>query len=318
MIKNKKGNLDEKDLKNIHIINSSGNDLLLLINDVLDLSRIEAGEISIINDNIDVYDMLKDIYDSFIFQTEQKGLEFELICDKDVNFINSDKLRIQQILKNLLSNALKFTTAGKISISAKYIDKHLEISVSDSGIGISEDKLEHIFDRFKQIDSSTTRKYGGTGLGLTISKELTALLGGEIKAQSKENVGSTFSFTILRNDDKVTRVSIAQNSINSADSEKVIVLNSDTISFLYISIELKKSYTYIQVNNLNELKSRYSKGIKVVIDSDKMDKEFISNLEEIVSSEDLVVIYEDESKKELFNSYFQTIKKPFKIEDLKI
>lgn len=166
-----------------------------------------------------------------------------IICDENLGYIHSDKLRIKQIIKNLLSNALKFTMEGKITFEVKVDDNNFIIKIKDTGIGIEKDKITNIFDRFKQADSSTTRKFGGTGLGLSICKELTSLLGGEILVESELNIGSTFTVLIPTNKDKINTKAIELESKDTKIKENILVLNTDTLSFLHITIELKKSLT---------------------------------------------------------------------------
>jgi signal transduction histidine kinase/CheY-like chemotaxis protein len=206
---NKKSNLDEKQTEHAKIIYKSGNDLLTLINDILDLSKIEAGKVELQVEKIKINDISEDI----------RMLFKELASDKQINFIVSnetanedvifgDKTRIEQVVKNLLSNAFKFTTAGgEVELKINYAksdmaykeksllkaDQILSISVRDSGIGIPEDKQHLVFEAFQQADGSTSRKFGGTGLGLAICKELTHNMGGEITLESTEGVGSIFS-----------------------------------------------------------------------------------------------------------------------------
>ena len=170
LLKNKKGNLEGKDLDSIKVINNSGNDLLFLINDVLDISKLEAGEIKLKFVDIKLCEFIEELYKNFKVQMDEKKLDFTVDCDSSIGYIYSDEDRIKQIIKNLLSNALKFTKSGQISIKVRLNNDFLNIEVKDTGIGISKDKLEFIFDRFKQADASITRKYGGTGLGLSISK----------------------------------------------------------------------------------------------------------------------------------------------------
>lgn len=199
MGRNKSKNLDEKQIKNLEIINKCGKDLLFLINDVLDLSKLEAGQIVLNNELVNIKNVVSSIYDMFYPQTKNKKIEFELEIDEELENIYSDEDRIKQIIKNLLSNALKFTEEGKIRLIAKDEEDRVRVIVEDEGIGIAEDKLEHIFDRFKQVDGSTTRKYGGTGLGLSISKELAILLKGELVVSSKVGEGSKFEVTFSKN-----------------------------------------------------------------------------------------------------------------------
>ena len=203
MMRNKANNLDERQVKNLEIINKCGKDLLFLINDVLDISKLEAGQIILNNTIIDIKELIRSIYDMFYPQTKVKDVDFVLKIDESLNNIYSDEDRIKQIVKNLLSNALKFTPKGKISLIVKDENENVRIIVKDEGIGIPEDKLEHIFDRFKQVDGSTTRKYGGTGLGLAICKELAHLLKGNITVKSELDKGSSFELELPKNSDLI-------------------------------------------------------------------------------------------------------------------
>ncbi|GAL84478.1 hypothetical protein MYP_1706 [Sporocytophaga myxococcoides] len=191
----------------VKIINQSGADLLRLINDVLDLSKIESGKINTELDFTSLDDLL--MKEQFRHVAKERNIEFTTFVKPELpDKIYTDKFRVQQILKNLLSNAFKFTpSGGKVSINIYYADdqvifqsdslkssnKVIAFSVADSGIGISEKKQKLIFDAFQQEDSSTTRKFGGTGLGLSISKELANLLGGEIHLESEKGKGSIFT-----------------------------------------------------------------------------------------------------------------------------
>ena len=218
MGKNKKNKLDEEQVKNMKIINSCGNDLLVLINDILDISKIEAGEISISLSKININQLIEDLVSEMEPLVIQRGLVLEFNCLlNDINLL-SDPHRIKQILKNLLSNAIKFTDDGIIDVVLEENANDITIKVIDQGIGIAQEKLGHIFDRFKQADGSTTRKYGGTGLGLSISKELSHLLGGDIKAFSKLGVGSTFEL-ILPKKTNIKNISDDNVSISSSKEE---------------------------------------------------------------------------------------------------
>ncbi|QDF28288.1 sensor histidine kinase [Halarcobacter anaerophilus] len=203
MKRNSSGNLNEKQLKSLEIINRCGNDLLFLINDVLDLSKLEAGQIILDNRTFSVKNLMEGIHEIFHFQAEDKNLELVYEIDESLDLIYSDEERIKQIIKNLLSNALKFTHEGKIFFRVKDEKEKIRVTVEDQGIGIAEDKLEYIFDRFKQADSSTTRRYGGSGLGLAICKDLLSLLHGDISVSSKLGKGSKFEVTFPKNENKI-------------------------------------------------------------------------------------------------------------------
>jgi len=195
---NRKKNLDSVQVESAEIIYKSGHDLLVLINEVLDLSKIEAGKMSVNIERVSLSDFRNELIRNFKHHAEQKGLILTSKLDEELpEFISTDPQRLNQILKNLLSNAIKFTEKGSVSIGIdRYAESKVIISVTDTGIGIPEDKQMAIFEAFQQADGGTSRKYGGTGLGLSISRELAKLLGAEIKVNSKINEGSTFSVII--------------------------------------------------------------------------------------------------------------------------
>jgi PAS domain S-box-containing protein len=195
---NKKKNLEPLQVESAEIIYKSGIDLLVLINEVLDLSKIEAGKMTINPEYVVLKDFSDGLIRNFKHLAEQKGLKLTCALDKNSpEAIFTDLQRLNQILKNLLSNAIKFTGEGSVSISIKKDSENsIIISVTDTGIGIPKEKQMAIFEAFQQADGTTSRKYGGTGLGLSISRELAKLLGAEIKLSSKANAGSTFSIII--------------------------------------------------------------------------------------------------------------------------
>lgn len=191
-------NLDEEQVESAQIIAKSGNDLLRLINDILDLSKVEAGKLDVNVSTIALADLSDDILRNFRRQAQAKALDLRVEVDDAVPAsIQTDRQRLGQILNNLVSNAIKFTERGSISINIDMVpDGSLAIAVADTGIGIPEDKLDQVFEAFVQAEGGTSRKYGGTGLGLSISRELAKLLGGAIKAESSPGEGSTFTLVI--------------------------------------------------------------------------------------------------------------------------
>ncbi|MCW3104826.1 MAG: histidine kinase [Bacteroidetes bacterium] len=195
---NRKNHMDEEEVESAEIIYKSGHDLLILINEVLDLSKIEAGKMQINIEKVSLKNFIDYLIRDFKHQSEQKGLKLTYSLDKELpESIRTDSQRLNQILKNLISNAIKFTEKGNVNITAKrHTEKAIIISISDTGIGIQEDKQMSIFEAFQQADGGTSRKFGGTGLGLSISRELAKLLGSEIRLTSKLNEGSTFSVII--------------------------------------------------------------------------------------------------------------------------
>ncbi len=209
MADNKDGNLTEKQVEFARTIHSSGSDLLKLINEVLDLSKVEAGKMELHIESVSPGEIASTLRRNFQHIAKNKGLSFEVIEEKDLpETITTDRQRIEQILKNFLSNAFKFTATGGITVrlhrpwgmnlSQSRLDpeKAVAFSVSDTGIGIPKDKQNIVFEAFRQADGSTSRKYGGTGLGLSISLELAKYLGGEIQLVSEENQGSTFTLIL--------------------------------------------------------------------------------------------------------------------------
>lgn len=207
---NKGKNLTPDDIESATIIYSSGKDLLNLINDILDLSKVEAGKIEINHENISSDELINNIEKQFKRLFEGKNVAFKL--DRSPDFPSSfvsDRLRLEQILRNFLSNALKFTAQGEVKISF-FVTKDgtkfgsedgsetsgIGIAVKDTGTGIPADKFDNIFEAFQQVDGSISKKYGGTGLGLSIAKGLAEKIGGYITLESETNVGSTFTIFI--------------------------------------------------------------------------------------------------------------------------
>jgi len=195
---NRKKNLDDIQVESAEIIYKSGCDLLVLINEVLDLSKIEAGKMTLNIENVSLSIFGDDLMRNFKHHADQKGLALTCSLNGDIpEFIRTDSQRLNQILKNLLSNAIKFTEKGTVAIRIdKYTERNIIISVTDTGLGIEKDKQMAVFEAFQQADGGTSRKYGGTGLGLSISRELAILLSGEIKVESEIDKGSTFSLII--------------------------------------------------------------------------------------------------------------------------
>jgi signal transduction histidine kinase/CheY-like chemotaxis protein/CHASE3 domain sensor protein len=194
---NETGNLTSEQVKFAETISSAGNDLLVLINDVLDLSKIEAGKIDLNVSTTSLKRLADGLVRTFEPVARERRLAFSVAIDHDAPAnIESDSLRLEQILKNLISNALKFTDAGEVSLRITAAGSHVRFVVRDTGIGIADDQRAVIFDAFRQADGGNTRKYGGTGLGLSISRDLAKLLGGEIDVTSERGKGSVFTLTL--------------------------------------------------------------------------------------------------------------------------
>jgi len=194
--------LSEEQMDNLTTVKNAADILLALLNDILDLSRVEAGKISLENIELNISNVVKSVCKGLSVLARNKNLELEWNIDRDVpENIMGDPIRIRQILVNLINNAIKFTFKGKIVTSIKVNSKNGEqcellFSVSDEGVGIPKDKVDKVFNVFTQADVSTTRRFGGVGLGLSICNRLVDMMGGRIWAESEEFRGSTFFFTL--------------------------------------------------------------------------------------------------------------------------
>jgi len=202
---NAQGNLSDEQVEFAQTIHTAGTDLLSLISDILDLSKVEAGKMEVAPSHVPIPDVLAAVERSFRPVAEQKELTFDLEIAEDAPAaLFTDEQRLAQVLRNLLSNAFKFTDSGLVGLRVAPSDEvgfdgtpyAVAFTVSDTGIGIPEDKLRLIFEAFQQADGTTSRRYGGTGLGLSISREIARLLGGEIRVRSVEGEGSAFTLLL--------------------------------------------------------------------------------------------------------------------------
>ncbi|SIQ86078.1 Signal transduction histidine kinase [Rhizobium sp. RU20A] len=195
---NTEENLTPEQVRYAQTIQASGNDLLNLINDILDLSKIEAGHVEVHAEPVLVERMVKSLQQVFDPLASNKGLQLSIDVAADVPVvIETDQQRLEQVLRNLLANAIKFTEKGTVSLHIRPApDGHIAISVTDTGIGIAEDQQKRIFEAFHQADSTISRRFGGTGLGLSISRELVRLLGGTLHLTSRAGEGSTFTVVL--------------------------------------------------------------------------------------------------------------------------
>ncbi|MEM8861437.1 MAG: ATP-binding protein, partial [Chloroflexota bacterium] len=195
--------LDDEQIDFVKTIKGSSESLLRIINDILDFSKIEAGKLDLEDHTFDLHETIEDATDLLAQKAAEKSNELMYLIDTDVpKIITSDPTRLRQVIVNLLSNAIKFTSEGEVFIHVTASNLNNEqyriyFSIEDTGIGISQDKIERLFQPFSQADSSTTRKYGGTGLGLVICRRLVNLMGGEINVKSQEGKGTTFQFDIV-------------------------------------------------------------------------------------------------------------------------
>ena len=269
---NIEGNLTEKQIEFANIIYDSGNDLLGLINEILDLSKIESGIVTPNYSDVFFSDIRESMEHTFRHMARDRGLNFDILIDKNTpKFFNTDRKRILQILKNLISNAFKFTSEGSVTLKIKPVSEGwtkdnnilenaesvLAFEVVDTGIGIPENKQKIIFEAFQQADGSTSRKYGGTGLGLAISREIAQILGGEICLKSKVEEGSTFTLYLPLNSKKSNNENI-KNSVK--DPEKV---NKNTGAFYRKTTDINISNT--SENNFKDDRENISPDDKILL-----------------------------------------------------
>lgn len=261
---NKAKNLNNEQIKYASVIHGAGSDLLELINELLDLAKIESGKIDLHIERIQTKDFIENTEELFRALAKEKEIEFITRIDTDtpIDFL-TDEYRLQQVLKNFLSNAFKFTpSGGQVNLNLKMNSNNLIFEVSDSGKGISKEKQELIFEAFRQEDGSTSRKYGGTGLGLSISREIASLLGGRITLESELEKGSSFKLIIpYRNMEipkkqevaiqtnheapskQITPEAISKNT-SAANSNRTILIVEDDINFADILKGFAEDYGF--------------------------------------------------------------------------
>jgi len=190
------GPLNDEQKKQLNMVRESAQHLLSLINDVLDISKIEAGQLQVAYENYNLRQTIEKTVESARPLADKKGLELACSISSEIENLTGDRRRIEQILLNLISNAIKFTEKGSVKIECETEDGKATVKVIDTGIGIRNEDMETIFQAFRQIDSGITRKYEGTGLGLSICKRLVELMGGKIWVTSTWGSGSTFSLSL--------------------------------------------------------------------------------------------------------------------------
>lgn len=275
---NKKQNLTDKEIQFAKTINSSGSDLLELINEILDLSKVEAGKIDLYIEDLHFDDLNQFIQRTFSPLTDEKKLKLNFnIQDTAPESIKTDVQRAYQIIKNLISNAIKFTNEGEIKISISRPNSKIDLSainlnsenaiaiaVKDTGVGIPKDKIDLIFEAFKQVDGTTSRKFGGTGLGLTISRSFAELLGGEIHLESIENKGTTFTLYLpLAIEDKT------QKSIEEVQSKMITSSQKRTTKK---ETKAKKLLEYTEIKDDKENIEDGDKLLLVIEDDENFSK----------------------------------------------
>ena len=247
-----KSQMDQQQSKYLNVIKKSSENLLVIINDILDLSKIEAGKMDFEKIPFTITDCIDTVYHTMVFKSDEKNLLLEHVIDSSVpEVIIGDPVRLNQVLINLAGNAIKFTEKGKVTISIKELSRYanesvLEFSITDSGIGIPESQLNKIFESFSQASSDTTRKFGGTGLGLTISKQLVELQNGSIYVQSQVGKGTTFSF-------KIPYPIGTLEQLNKLDSNADDVKGDDLKGLRILLVEDNAFNQMVAVDTLNDL-----------------------------------------------------------------
>lgn len=263
-----KTNLDETQEQYLSIVNQSANSLLGVINDILDFSKIEAGKLELDVERSDIFEIASQATDIITYQAHSKGLEVLLNISTTLpRYVYADNIRLKQIIVNLLGNAVKFTSEGEIELKINALNKIsddemiLRIQVKDTGIGIHPDKLDKIFEAFAQEDSSTTKRYGGTGLGLTISNKLLGLMGSKLQLESTLGKGSTFYFDI--------KLKVEHGDVevwdNTAEIKNVLIVDDNLNNRLILR----------QMLSLNKISSKEAtngiEAIKILSENNKFD-----------------------------------------------
>ncbi|RJE80278.1 response regulator [Paracoccus sp. JM45] len=204
-------------------IESSGKDLLLLINDILDLSKIESGKLDVARDTVEPQEIAKKLVRAFEVQAQSKGLELSADVAPGLEALETDSQRLEQVLRNFISNALKFTERGRVTLKVSPVPQGIAFAVHDTGIGIDTDQQEAVFEAFRQADGTISRRFGGTGLGLSISRELADLLGGRVTLTSQAGKGSVF--TLILPKAPATRQPAAARALPSAPAQQPEVID---------------------------------------------------------------------------------------------
>ena len=239
--------LNQSLAQTFNLIKASSLSLLEIVNDILDLSKIEAGEIHLEEKAFDIQKKARDTVESMKPMASKKGLELSYKQDQELYYVLGDELRFSRILVNLVGNAIRYTEDGHVHVKVNILEQDQDqikfrCEVKDTGIGVAEDKINRIFDKFTQADASTTRKYGGTGLGLTITKELIELMDGDIGVQSELGKGSTFWFEITFK--SVDELPEQEQIIATSDAETI---NDDLIPISQAKILIAEDHTMNQV-----------------------------------------------------------------------
>jgi signal transduction histidine kinase/DNA-binding response OmpR family regulator/HAMP domain-containing protein len=268
--KNRDHNLTKKELGYAEKINRNGKHLLDLINDILDLSKIESGRMELDLKPTQIDAVINDVADLLQHQVEAQGLKLSLSIDESVPELHLDNQKIKQVIINLVSNSIKFTEKGEIQLASKNCIEESEeivITVMDTGIGIAEDKLDTIFEAFRQADASTTRKYGGTGLGLAISRAFVERMGGKLAVSSVEGQGSTFEIRLSCKNQPTTSQSLSKKL--AIEETEVTTSTEENVEQTYEAAKVTSSDS--------KLPNRHKVKRVLIIDDDVDARELLSN-----------------------------------------
>lgn len=294
------GELNTKQSKYIKNINTSGVHLLQLINDILDLSKVEAGKMVLHYEEFPIDDVLKSVISINAIHMKKKNIFSEMEIEKGLPLVNADQKMFKQIMHNLLSNAIKFTPeGGKIVVKAALLDGFILVAVIDTGIGIKPEDCKSVFVEFEQIDSSTSRKYEGTGLGLPLTRKFVELHGGEIWIESEFGKGSTFAFTIpLKTESKhlIQELSSIDKIDGKIDNPLILVVEDDPLCSELIKVYLvENGYKVALAFNGNEAikKAKELHPLAITLDimlPEKDGWETLSELKEMVETKNIPII----------------------------
>lgn len=259
----KNSNLSNNQREYSEIISSCSETLLTTINDILDFSKMEQGKLTIEYINFDLRKLISDFYNMNHLTAEIKNLKFDFFIDSEAsNYFIGDPGRIRQILSNLYSNAVKFTPKGNIELSCNIIDEdetnsRIEFSIKDTGIGISKDKIDKLFKSFSQGDNSKSKEYKGLGLGLTITKQIIKLMNGQLNVESREGIGSVFSFILdLKREPQLLQPKFKADT----KSAKCLLVHSQSVNMEKVSQDLS------QANIENKLIASYKEATQLILD----------------------------------------------------
>ena len=326
----KKENLDKDVKRYINIINSSANTLLKVINDILDISKIEAGKISIEENEFNPNKIFNDIAALFLGKTKEKEIDYKILIDKLPPCIKSDEHRLKQVLANLIGNAVKFTPPkGNITFTIKVLKENdenvlLKFSIKDTGIGIPKNKQKDIFKAFSQADGSVIRKFGGTGLGLTISSKIVQKLGGEIEVESEEGKGSEFYFVLEFKKCQKSQEELKENK-NTSYKAKILVAEDDVFNQEFIKEILNEwnvDFTIVADGKEAVEKVKNNKYDFILLDINMPNVNGVEAMREIKKLTDIPIIAMTANAfKEDIKNYFEAgfddyISKPVKLKEL--